>query len=169
MLATEFNSDLAPAVRDERTEFLDRFTAMRPSLEAMCAAVVGQDDAEDLVSDTYVRAWERRGQLRDWNQFDAWVARIALNNARTLLRGRMREAKYARSTPTVARDHDVALRELVQTLPPKERAIIVLHYGYGYSLREVAGLLGLLPVTVRVSAWRARHRLRNELTKEDAR
>jgi len=168
VLAMQLKSDLESAVYDERSDFLARFMAIKPRLQAICTAVAGSADAEDLVSDTYVRAWERRGQLRDWTQFDAWVVRIALNNARTLLRGRKRRATYELSARSgVANQYDIALRELVQMLPPQERAVIVLHYGYGYPLREVARLLGLLPVTARVSAWRARRRLRTQMTTED--
>ena len=164
------NSAVEPATYDERADFLDRFTAVKPSLEALCIAVVGRDDADDLVSDTYVRAWESRGQLRDWSRFDAWVTRIALNNARTFLRRRKRQSDYQRSArPVMAPASDLALRELVEMLPAHERAVVVLHYGYGYSLREVAHLLGVLPVTARVSAWRARRRLRNEIYEGGAR
>jgi RNA polymerase sigma factor (sigma-70 family) len=169
MLALELNSEAEPALNDERSDFLARFSAIKPSLQAMCAAVVGADDAEDLVSDTYVRAWERRGQLRDWAKFDAWVFRIALNNANALIRSRHRQAVYQQAVRSdVASGRDIGLQLLVEGLPPRERAVLVLHYGYGYSMREVAHLLGLLPVTVRVSAWRARRRLRDQMTQEDA-
>lgn len=108
-----------------------------------------------------------RRQLRDWTRFEPWVVRIALNNARALLRDRYRRAAFERSLGTgVQRDADVALRQLVQILPQSEREVIVLHYGYGYPFREVARLLRVLPVTVRARAWRARRRLRREIRDE---
>lgn len=169
MLVMELSSDLEGAVYDERSEFVARFMAMKPRLQAICSAVAGVDDAEDLVSDTYVRAWDRRAQLRDWTRFEAWVVRIALNNARMLLRSRNRRAaSELRVGSDVGNDDDVALRELVQKLPASERAVIVLHYGYGYPLTAVARLLGVPAVTVRVRAWRARRRLRSQFTNEGA-
>ena len=54
---------------------------------------------------------------------------------------------------------DLGLRGLVEDLPPRERAVIVLHYGYGYSLLEVADLLGLSHTNVRSIAARTRRRL----------
>lgn len=59
MLAMELTSDIETAVDAEQSEFLSRFMGAKPRLQAICAAVAGSDDADDLVSDTYLRAWDR--------------------------------------------------------------------------------------------------------------
>jgi RNA polymerase sigma factor (sigma-70 family) len=145
-------------------EFDARFERLRRRLMAVCSAVVGADDAPDLVHETYLRAASRLHQLRDPALFDAWVVRIALNEAKTVLRSRRRFA-YA---PVTSHDGatespDLSLRELVDRLPPRERAVIVLHYAYGYRMGEVARLLGLSAINVRTIALRARRRLRAQL------
>jgi hypothetical protein len=106
--------------------FEDRFARLRPRLMAVCTAVIGPDDAADLVQETYIRASERLHQLRDPALLDAWVVRIALNEAKSILRRRQTERRVL-APPAPPGSPDVALRELVQNLEPRERAVIVLH------------------------------------------
>ncbi|MEJ7803357.1 MAG: sigma factor-like helix-turn-helix DNA-binding protein [Candidatus Limnocylindria bacterium] len=58
------------------------------------------------------------------------------------------------------------MRQLVELLAPRERAVIVLHYAYGYRMGEIARLLDLSEINVRTVAFRARRQLRAQL--EDA-
>ena len=51
------------------------------------------------------------------------------------------------------------LRELVERLPARERTILVLHYGHGYSLAEIGQLLEITHVNARAIISRARRRL----------
>jgi RNA polymerase sigma-70 factor (ECF subfamily) len=154
-----------PASGAHRTEFQERFATARPRLTAVLRAVVGRTDAEDLVQETYVRASERLDQLRDPDRFEAWLVRIALNEAMSLHRRRRSERHRLRRAPhdVGAPATDLGLRELVERLDPRERAIVVLHYGYGYRMNEIATLLGLSQINVRTLAHRARRRLRDEL------
>lgn len=154
----------ADAAAELRMEFDARFGAVRARLIAVCIAVAGVDDAPDLVQETYLRASERLHQLRDPNLFDAWVVRIALNEAKGLHRRARRERERMPSLmPDVTPQPDAALRELVEALPPRERAVIVLHYGYGYRMGEIAEALDLSEINVRTVAFRARRRLRAQL------
>jgi len=154
----------ADATAELRMEFDARFAAVRARLIAVCIAVAGVDDAPDLVQETYLRASERLHQLRDPSLFEAWVVRIALNEAKGLHRRARRERdRLPRFTPHVSLQPDAALRELVEALPPRERAVIVLHYGYGYRMGEIAKALDLSEINVRTVAFRARRRLRAQL------
>lgn len=153
--------------RDEVVaSFDERFARLRPRLVAVCTAVIGPDDAADLVQETYIRATERLHQLRDPGLLDAWVVRIALNEAKTVLRRRRTERRVL-AVPTPSPGPDVGLRELVQRLEPRERAVVVLHYGYGYRMREIARLLDLTEINVRTIAHRARRALRAQLEEKD--
>jgi len=156
-----------PARVERLSDFEARFELVRPRLMAVCTTVAGADDAPDLVHETYLRAWGRLSQLRDPGLFDAWVVRIALNEAKSVLRDRRRAAeRTAQLVPQTLQSPDVGLRQLVELLAPRERAVIVLHYAYGYRMGEIARLLDLLEINVRTLAFRARRRLRAQL--EDA-
>ena len=143
-----------------------RFARLRPRLTAICAAVVGTDDAADLVQETWLRATERLHQLRDPDLLEAWLVRIALNESRSFQRRRRleRSAVVTRPLPTAP---DLALRQLVERLEPRERAVIVLHYAYGFRMGEVGRLLGLSEINVRTIAHLARRTLRAQLEEKD--
>ena len=51
------------------------------------------------------------------------------------------------------------LRELIERLPVRERTVLVLHYGHGYSLGEIGQLLEITHVNARAIISRARRRL----------
>jgi RNA polymerase sigma factor (sigma-70 family) len=142
--------------------FHDRFEAARPRLMAICRTVVGPDDAEDVVQETYLRARERLGQLRNPRAFEAWLIRIALNEARSIARRRATHQRplgdFDPASP--ARDSDLALLQMINELPTRERMAVVLFYGYGYGAREVGRLLGISHINARTVLFRARRRLR---------
>ena len=54
---------------------------------------------------------------------------------------------------------DPALRDLIERLPLRERAIVVLHYAHGYSLEEVARMLSLSYPNTRTLLSRTRRRM----------
>lgn len=151
-----------------QSTFVERFEQLRPRLIAICQAIAGADDASDLVHETYLRASERLGQLRDPLRFDAWVVRIALNETKSLLRTQRRRPEQPHGTVLPASGGpDIGLRELVEQLAPRERAVIVLHYAYGYRMGEISRLLDLSEINVRTLAFRARRRLRAQLQEVD--
>ena len=162
------SSDVDTQLQELRVTFASRFLEVRPRLMAVCRAVVGGDDAPDLVQETYLRAQDRLGQLRDPMLFEAWVVRIALNESKSLLRRRrLATERLGSLRPPAVRDRDAGLIELVHGLAPHQRAVIVLHYGYGYRMGEIARLLGVSEVNARTLAFRARRRLRVELEETD--
>ena len=58
---------------------------------------------------------------------------------------------------------DPDLRGVIERLPFRERTIVVLHYGHGLTLEEIAHLLALKSATVRSVLFRTRKRLREHL------
>lgn len=146
------------------TEFDRRFGLARSRLEAICGSLVGISDAPDVVHDVYLKARGRVHQLRDPDALEAWLARIAVNACYALHRRRSHLAVYPIAVLEAPGGSDVALRELIERLPPRERTILVLHYGHGYALDEIAGLLSLNYATVRSVISRTRRRLFAEWT-----
>jgi RNA polymerase sigma-70 factor, ECF subfamily len=147
-------------------EFEVRFGEARGRLTRVVASLVGPTDADDVVQDTYLVARRRLAQLRDRGALEAWLFRIAINTAYSRKR---RARSEAMALPTVARSalapggRDAALIELVERLPPGERALIVLHYGHGYHLHEIGELVNLSAGAVKAKLFRARRRLLRQL------
>jgi RNA polymerase sigma-70 factor (ECF subfamily) len=147
-------------------EFDRRFGVVRGRLEGICGSLVGPSEAPDVVHDVYVTARTRLSQLRDADRLEAWLSRIAVNECHELHRRRRRLSGYpiAVLEAPAGSTGDAALRELIERLPPRERTILVLHYGHGYGLDEIAALLGLNYATVRSAIARTRQNLFRQWT-----
>jgi len=156
-------SDERSEPRGERIAFDERFAQARDRLLRICRSLVGAESAEDVVQDTYLLARDRLAQLRDPASFDAWLNRIAVNRCYGL---RRRGLHLERLLPGLVRQRppetDLGLRELIEDLPARQRTILVLHYGHGYSLREISELLNLTHDNVRAIVVRTRRRLFSE-------
>jgi RNA polymerase sigma-70 factor (ECF subfamily) len=145
-----------------RALFDDRFAGARDRLIRICTSLVGADAAEDVVHDTYVVARRQLGRLRDPAALDAWLNRIAVTKCYDHHRSRRPAIRLTREPISPARHSDPALREMVERLPPRERTVVVLSYGYGFQLDEIGDLLGLSHTNVRSIIARTRHRLLRE-------
>jgi RNA polymerase sigma-70 factor (ECF subfamily) len=143
-----------------------RFAMGRDRLVAICRGLVGADAAEDVVQDTFLRGRRRFQQLRDDDLFEAWITRIAINLCLDLRRANRRFADVVRAWWRPERQgpqRDVGLRQLIERLPPRERTLVVLHYGYGYRVEEIASMADLSAVNVRTILFRTRRRLRDQI------
>jgi DNA-directed RNA polymerase specialized sigma24 family protein len=147
-------------------EYDARFAMVGDRLVRICAGFVGADSAEDAVHDSFLRGRRSYHQLRDKDLFEAWITRLAINVCLDLRRSRSRVADLVARlwTPAVHEPpRDVGLRELIERLPPRDRTLVILHYGYGYRLEEIASMTGLSAVKVRTIVFRARRRLRDQV------
>ncbi len=127
--------------------------------------------AEELTQEAFVRAWRKLASYRGTSAFSTWLHRLAVNvvldamRARRRWRERFSDAPLARPPAAPVRDHPEALdleRGIAQ-LPPRARAVFVLHEIEGYKHREIARLLDLSVGACKAHLHRARRRLREEL------
>jgi RNA polymerase sigma-70 factor, ECF subfamily len=109
-------------------------------------AVTGRSDlADDAAQDAFVNA------IRSWSKFDGngpfapWIAKIAVNRARDLLRAERRRklTSLDEATEAPGRTDLSGLLAAVAALPQEQREAVVLHHVLGFSLREVAEVLGV--------------------------
>jgi RNA polymerase sigma-70 factor, ECF subfamily len=140
------------------------------------------DDARDVVQETYLRAFRSLDRFRGDAQFTTWLYRITANCASTYLgrRGRHRHdplpddlavaAEHPRFDPE-GRAEVAALRGrlqvALQSLPPKLRAVVVLRDVYDLPHEAIADELGISATAAKVRLHRARRRLRDILYAED--
>src|SRR5262245_8800197 len=142
-------------------------------------------EAEDVVQETYVRAYANLDQFVGPHNLAAWLARIAANEALGRVRGRGRvvsldeyvghENGAARPIETMtSRQADPErltgngeLRRLLEgaidALPDDFRTVFVLRAVEGLSIAETAEALSMRPETVKTRFHRARHRLQETL------
>lgn len=141
---------------------------------AICLRLCGERSvAEDLVQETFIRAWERLGLYTIGTNFGAWLAKIAVNVTLTDRRARGRrsarelaredlEGASAPGQPLLAAAMD--LERAIAGLPDAFRRVFVLHDVEGYKHREIADMLGLAEGTSKAQLHRARKLLREALS-----
>jgi RNA polymerase sigma-70 factor (sigma-E family) len=113
--------------------------------------------AEDLVQEAFLRFVGRLQHLRDPEVFDAYLRRTIVNLSKDVFRRRAVERSYLeRRTHEFREGHsdpDVAAYESMRTallsLPPRQRAAIVLRYYEDLHESQIADLLRCRPATVR--------------------
>ena len=127
--------------------------------------------AEELTQEAFVRAWGRLASFRGTSAFGTWLHRLSVNVALDALRARRRwrerfsDEPPARPPAAPASDPADALdlEQAIAMLPPRARAVFVLHDVEGYKHREIARLLELSVGACKAHLHRARRRLREEL------
>lgn len=130
--------------------------------------------AEELVQDTFVRAWEKLPGFRGESAFGTWLFRIAVNIALADRRatGR-REARVGltadpEALPMPARTPDPGARldmeQAIAGLPAGARAVFLLYDVEGYQHAEIAEMTGIAEGTSKAQLFRARRLLREALS-----
>ena len=127
--------------------------------------------AEELTQEAFVRAWRRLASFRGTSAFGTWLHRVAVNVVLDALRARRRWhdrfSDEPPARPPAAPDRDptrsLDLERGIAQLPPRARAVFVLHDIEGYKHREIARLLDLSVGACKSHLHRARRRLREEL------
>ena len=132
----------------------DVYEAIAPGLVRFATALVGPDDAADVVSAVVVRVLGKRA-LSSLEKPEAYLMQAVMNEVRQLHRGRNRQRRaMVRVGPgATARDAaDIArtdLTDAVMGLPPQQRAAAYLVYWCDYTAAEAAELMGWSDGTVR--------------------
>jgi len=125
---------------------------------------LGRDRADDAFQETFLRALRAYDRLEHGEHLRAWVLTIASRVAidvhrRTRSTDEMPDIPHEDTRPAYE-----DLGELTDGLPPKERAAVVLRYGYDLTYEQIAAVLDSSPDAARQAASTGVRRLRKEKT-----
>ena len=135
------------------------------------AIVLAHEDAEDAVQDAFLHIHHALPRFDSTYPFGAWLARIVANAALDLVRRRrVRATEELPATvalpfrdPGEAAELRERLGRALETLPPRQRAVLVLHDVEGYRHSEIGRMLGMPEGTARSDLHHARATMRGAL------
>jgi len=136
------------------------------------------DDALDTVQETFVKAFQKAHQWDGATEAGPWLSRVAVNQS--IDRWRRNRRRQATFTPLVEGDHDESLADtgpdpdravrgreirdrlarVLDALPERQRAVVVLRHYQEMTLEEISETLGMRLGTVKSSLHRALGRMR---------
>ena len=123
---------------------------------------VGRDRAEDAFQETFLRALRAYATLAHASNLRAWVFTIAARVAADEFRRARPQPLDGEAAIEPARPAYAELEHLADGLPPKERAAVVLRYGYDLEYAEIAAALGSSEEAARQAASSGVRRLRQK-------
>jgi RNA polymerase sigma-70 factor (ECF subfamily) len=145
-----------------------------------------EHDAEDVVQETFLRAYKRLDRFEERSSFSTWLYRIASNCALDLMRARTREDERRELAGLTGEDHAAAMLAFpadgptperlafssevqqkvaaaLDELSPMERAAFVLRHFEGLSIEEIGRALDRHSDAAKNCVFRAVHKLRRAL------
>jgi RNA polymerase sigma-70 factor (ECF subfamily) len=131
--------------------------------------------AEDIVQDTFIKLWNKRGEMEDVDNTEAFAIIILRNTSLDYLR-KIKNDRYtdydADIPETVSltkqielQDETEQVRRLINKLPDQQRQIMMMKHWDGYSDEEIEQATGLSAGNIRVILSRARKTIREQFIK----
>ena len=137
--------------------------------------------AQEITQDTFLKAYQKLGTLKNYNQFPGWLYVIAANLANDYLRknrlpmesldadntNEVDKVSYSRYVAEKQEgEADETRREIVKNLlrklPESERTVMMMHYLGEMTIKSISEFLGVSQNTIKSRLSRARNRLRKE-------
>ncbi|MFZ9046166.1 MAG: RNA polymerase sigma factor [Cyclobacteriaceae bacterium] len=134
-------------------------------------------DAEDALQEAFISAFKNIRQYRAEASFGAWLKRIVINKALTLVKKRqyfeledeeaIEENSYNDLEPVAEANLQVEhIRKMVQLLPDGFRTVLSLYLFEGYDHSEIADIMGITVSTSKSQFNRAKKKLREMINQE---
>lgn len=151
MATYDLHALLDPATRE--AAFARLVTELTPQLYAQIRRIVQyHDDADDVLQNTFVKAWLALDTFRGDCQLSTWLYRIAINESLSHLQRQRPSESLDESTSETARslesdpyfdgdETERLLQEAIATLPPKQRVVFNLRYFEEMKYEEMSQLL----------------------------
>ena len=173
-------ADLVAAAREgDRSAFEDLVRATYADTYTLAYRLTGnEEDARDVVQDSYLRAYRGLRRFRGEAQFSTWLYRITANCASTTVQRRTRNRHEELDDETYVADERPDFDPQIQAegqlerdrvsaavadLPDRLRAVVVLRDVYDLPHEAIAAELGISEAAAKVRLHRARKKLRERL------
>lgn len=165
----EFNSELKlihKAKRGDIKAFSELYAQLYQELYKFALYTMKhRQDAEDVVSETVIAAYENIKKLKKEESFRSWIFTILMNQCKKHFKqnSETEELKDEITAEEVSQEENYDLLQAFQTLDGEERMILSCSILEGYSSEEIGRMLAMNPATVRSKKSRALEKLRKNL------
>lgn len=118
-----------------------------------------EEDVADAIQETILNCYENIDKLKNSAYFTTWITRILINNCKDILQKKKREMPQNEMPERgeLCRDlENYEFEELIQSMDEKYRLVLLLYYGEGFKIREIAQILEMDENTVKTRLARGR-------------
>lgn len=144
--------------------------SMKDMYRVALAILMNDEDAADAIQDAVLSCWEKIYTLKNPSYFRTWMTRILINKCYDIRKKRARTVTLEEyEEPSAFDEYNVELKEALASLDEKYRVIMILFYGQGYRINEIARMLKIPKSTVQTRLQRGRRRLAEYYGSEERR
>ena len=139
------------------------------SLYRLCVVMLGnKSDAEDAVQEIFIKYMKKAPTFADKEHEKAWLLTAAANHCRDVLRYHKRHQTVDwYDLPDIpVESSDSGILDALMAVPEKFRLVLILHYVEGYSVGEIAKIIGKTASAVKMRLQKGRKLLEEIYRKE---
>ena len=158
-------------------DFTNLILPIKNKLFRFSLRIVGNvAEAEDVVQEVFIKVWNKRNELANYSNIEAWCMTLTKNQSLDKLRSKHRRAdsfKEGFDIPTTKSDNPYhqttyndtleRVQKLLGELPEKQRLVMQLRDIEGLPYQEIADALDISLQQVKVNLYRARQQIRTQL------
>ena len=158
--------------RNKARTFIQLVESNKQSMYKIARSYLSNDeDIADAIQDAIESCWRNLDQLEKPAYFRTWMTRILIHKCIDIIRKNRREHPVS-DFPEYGAEHkdldNYEFSELMKSLDEKYRTILLLYYGEGFKISEIAQLLDMEENTVKTRLSRGRQKFRMMWDSEDA-
>lgn len=148
------------AKKKDKRSFVELIELHKQSMYKIAWGYLHNDeDAADAIQETILNCYEKIGRLKNESYFTTWLTRILINNCKDILQKKKREtlSEMLPEQGAVCRElENYEFQELLKSMDEKYRLVLLLYYGEGFKIREIAQILEMDENTVKTRLARGR-------------
>ena len=158
--------------RNKARTFIQLVESNKHSMYKIARSYLSNDeDIADAIQDAIESCWRNLDQLEKPAYFRTWMTRILIHKCIDIIRKNRREHPVS-DFPEYGAEHkdldNYEFSELMKSLDEKYRTILLLYYGEGFKISEIAQLLDMEENTVKTRLSRGRQKFRMMWDSQDA-
>lgn len=148
------------AKKKEKQAFVELMELHKQSMYKIAWSYLrNNDDVADAIQETILNCYEKIDGLKNDTYFTTWLTRILINNCKDILQKRKREFpnEILAEQGEICRElQNYEFEELLGAMDEKYRLVLMLYYGEGFKIREIAQILEMDENTVKTRLARGR-------------